>query len=427
MSYEIFKLSKIQYLRESAGNYAVNLSGTMPYKAIKVLEDDASVELLLEMLDNKTMQQRVDGMEPKIPSRKRCNLSFTSYLNGQGTFTQSLGVDPIVSTPNGELLNVIMGGFIYGVPTMETVASMPDSSTIILAAPLGIYPGLIIGFPNPTNNWAPETAYIVSITGSDPNAMTCSLSRQLDFSLPSGSLVTVAATNYLTQDPDTSLQFYVQGANSEDTWVVAGLNGGFSLKTEIGQLPQISYKFENGATWFDCIADDLYPETYTDANPVSWVDGHVWLTLRNNDSAQIISSQTLDIDTIEFTPAIAYGDVTSQRGVNNIIRKRRNRVVPVMTGKFVTYFGGKEFWDYREDQNDLCIQMQVGNEFGNVVSIVCPRIRVTNAARVETSTGLIGVEVTFDVLEPINDTTGDFSTDLYIADILRSAFKIGFV
>lgn len=405
MAYEIHKLRKIQYAIETNGQYAIEITDPTEFTDIKALEDDATVELQVEMIDNKTMKQRIDGFNPKVNTRKRCNVSFTSYLNGTN---EPIGIDviPTSSAPNIEVLSVIMGGVL-----VNAGLGVVDNSTagnIVLAQTNFIYPGSAIGLVNPTTGEM-ECARVFAISDSVGSGVTitASLSHNLGFTPASGSIMYGAGNVYLTQDPNRSLQFYVQGANSNDTWLAQGLNGGFSLKTELGQLPEISYKFEGGADWTAMPASGSFvPQNFTDATPPPFVDGYVSLGERQADPRNPTVTSQINVDTIEITPAIAYVDVTTQRGVGNILRKRRNRVVPVATAKIVTYFEDKSYFTARDNGTEYFLELQIGNQPGNTILISLPRVRITNVQVAATSSGLMGQEITFDIFE--DDTSANF-------------------
>lgn len=412
MSLESYKLRKLQYYIEPSTAYATSVSGTVAYKDIKCLEDTANLELIQEMVDNKTMAQRLDDFQPKINTRKRCNVSFTSYLNGSGT-AASKGV-MYGSTPNGDILKTIMGGEHRTTGSgVTTITSAGQFIVDSLANDL-LYAGTVVGVLNPSTNQI-ETARIANYNTATNEIY---LTHQLGFTPVSGATVYGSANYYFTQDPTNSLQFHVVGANTNDTWVACGLNGGFSLKTELGQLPEISYKFDEGATWITGSTETLDVVSYTDATPPALVDGFVKFYPRGANATSPAAQSLIDVAEIEISPAIAYESVKTERGVNNISRKRRNRVTPVATAKIKTYFVDKTYKQALVNSTFYGLSLQLGTTAGNVIAIEAPYCKITKVDMVEID-GMVGQEITVDIMEDKISSTTSGQTDL-----CRSAFVL---
>ena len=413
MSYELNKLARVRYYIEPEGSYATNGSGSVTYRDMIVLED-GTFELNKIMLDNNTVAQRVDDKLIQVVSgtQKRCNATFSSYLMGTGT---SAGKGTLSITSSlGDFLKAIMGGEHRTTGSGVQTANTAGEFVVNGQANDLLYPGTIIGIQNTTTNFV-ETSQVAAYN-TTTNALTCS--HNFGFTPASGSTVYGASTYYLTQNPATSMQLYVQGAETDDTWVLCGLQGGFGLKTELGQLPTIDFKLENGATWFTGSTDDLSVASYVNSVPPVFTDGFVSFFPLDGTYPEAQSTLTA-LTSIEITPAIAYTDVMSPGGVGNILRKRRNRAVPVVTGKFTIAFEDKSYYTARDNATLYGLKVQIGNFPGNTVVISMPRVQITNVQRVGAG-DIAGQEISFACYENSLVTAASGQTDL-----ARSAMVIG--
>lgn len=429
MSYNIEALKRIRYYIEPNGLYAIDNQTNVAsaFKDIKVSE--ATMEIIGEQLDNATMNQRIDRFSPKINSRRRCNLSLTTYLNGTGV-SASLDVQATVN-PIIELLYTTMG---YGITSVgSTLVNTPGSRFYDIGSISASVEGCAIGMINPTTN----RLECIRIVGTGSNASQLTSSVGFSFTPTTGSTVYGSATCYLKNDPDSSLQFYVEGDQDDDKWVLMGLQGGFSIKTELGQLPTVTFKLENGAYWTSGSATSGLTEAdYTDALPIPFVDSLIYFNPMNKDFTTTNQMTPIDCFSFEITPNISYIDILSERGIGNILRKRRNRNVPVLSGKFVTYYDDKTYWQIKDNVGTssansyhgirfVDIGFQVGGDPGNTVFISMPQCQITNVQRVDAG-GIAGIEVSFDAHE-VDYVTTDPVANINYYDLAKSAFSIHFV
>lgn len=406
MSYEIQQIRRIRYAIEPSGQYAQEIADGS-FSDIKVTE--AEMQTNAEMLENATMQQRLDAAEEKIFARRRGGASITSYLNGSGISAASGSV--YATTPVGDLLKVSMGGRYINTGSINTGTA---SGSITYAAGAAFPGGSAVGFINSSGMF--EMARIKSVNTGSRVATLC---KSFSQALSNPTTIYGTATYYLTQDPNESIQLLFEGLDVDDRWKIAGLNAGFSISTEIGGLPTIAWTFENGATWFTgSIGSGLSEATYSDATPPPFVDGRIHfypLTQEGSSTNAENFPGCFHASAVEFTPNLTYIDVITECGVNNIARKKRSRSVPVATGKLTGYFENKTAWLDREDVDLYGFSMQIGTEPGNSILISAPRVQIVDVQRVDANE-LAGYEISFEVLEPIHGT----------GDLNRSAFSIHF-
>lgn len=412
MSYELFALRRLRLAIEPSTAYATFITGSSAnYNDIDVTEATLGVEV--EMLENETVMQRVDDVLPKVNARRKCTLDFTTYLKSTGG-TNSIGSSLTFNNAQSMLaLRTVMGAT-SSVTTRGITAISGNNDGVTITGTNGYLAGHVVGILNPTSSQL-EATRVTNATGQN-----VAFEHKLGFTPTSGSALYTGITAYLTQDPNESMQFYVVGAESDDTWYAQGLNGGMSLTAEIGQLPKLGFTLA-GANWSTGSTDTIGIQPISNSNPIPLVDGFVTFYPRSSVSTFAAVQGLIDVQSIEITPAVEYLDIMTERGVNNILRKRRNRVVPVATGKFVTYYQDKTYFTARDASTIYGLQLQIGNTVGNTVVVSCPRVKITNTQIVDAG-GLMGVEVSFDCLEDSISTVTSNNTDL-----ARSAFTITYL
>lgn len=426
-NFAVEKIKRVRVYVEPNGSYAVDNQANVATAFSDIKTKEFSMDLTAELLENDAMMQRLDRKLPKVLARRRSKASLTTYLNGTGT-AADVGVTAVTSSLSN-IFEAVMGGQHHSKGT--GVVSCPAAGNFVLDSAATIYPGSAIGWVNPTTN---RMECVRVVASSSINTITSSVGFS---AFPaSGSVLYGSTTCYLTQDPDTSLQFYVEGGNFTDKYNLLGLQGGFKLKTELGQLPEATFDFE-GANWVTGSAtNEIANANFDDATPPPFVDGIFYAAIA---TAHITGSRSnlpvLDIASIELTPTIAYVDVTTEMGVNNILRKRRNRTAPVMTGKFTTYVTDADLiealMEIRDNiyyggankilrQQQMDIGLQIGTQPGSTVFIAMPQCQITNIQRIGVG-DLAGYEVSFDVLED-EVSVGSVDTDL-----AKSAFIVSFL
>lgn len=425
MTYESSQLKRVRYYIEPESSYAIDNQANLATQFSDIKVTEFSYAINVEQLENATMMQRLDRFREKINSRRRSEATLTTYLNGTGV-TASYNVTA-TSNPVGALLKATMGGEylskgsgLISAGTANYICNLSNSVRV----------GGAVGVVNPTTNRLVCTRVIA--TGSTTTAITTSVG--FGFSPTSGSVVYGSSNYYLGNNPSTSVQLYVDDSNEEDDhWNLLGLQGGFSLDMPIGELPTITFDFK-GASWASgSNVAILQNATYSDATPPPFVDGMVYFnSINTNLSGSRSAMSPIDVQSFELTPNISYIEILSERGVNNILRMRRQRSIPIASGKFVTYYDDTTYWRIKENVGATTtnairgtrfadIGIQIGTLPGQTVFISMPQCQITNVQKVDAG-GLNGVEVSFDVHEPEYAAYNPvFDTDV---DLNYSAFTI---
>lgn len=429
----LFALGRVRFTTESVEGFGLNLSGSSQATFRDLLTTEASGKVLIEPLKNEAMKQRIDDMERTINGRRRCDMSFTTWLNGSGLATAYGTTGSMVN--NNILLKAVMGG--GGAATQTNKVAATGSAghfTVAISASFASFPGCAYGVLN--SDGFLETARIRRATDATGDIY---LAHSFSFTPAFDQQLQGSQCNFLTQDTLTtitdptnttgSLQFQVQRAGTTDNFVFMGLNGGFTIKTELGQLPSISYKLDGGADWITgSQIDTLDVADYsTESEPPKFVNGSFNFYPLSNDPTSVAPNSVIDIFSIEITPNITYAPIPSERGVNNILRQRRQRSVPIATGKFVTYMNDQTYYDAWNNRTLYGAELQIGNTIGNTVMISCPRVQITSVASTDAG-GMDGQEVTFECYEDTGAILTDAFPDAYfpITDLARSALSLYF-
>lgn len=407
--YTIDQIKRIRYAIEPAGSYSTNLSGTVTFKDVRAISGE--FETIEEKLENQTMQQRLDNTEPKIPSRRRSSMTLESYLVGSGVAVS--GSTYAAKHSQADLLSTIMGG--YYVTSGSTLSGVQTAGALTQSATASDkYAGSVVGIFNSSSNRL-ECARVKDYNTGTRGMI---LEHQLPF-VPGATLPVYGSANcYLAEDPDKSVQFLVEGQDSDFEFYLQGLQGNFGLTFANGELLQVSYELE-GATWQTGSTHTLVEASYVEGNPLPIVDSRFLFYIHSASSAA--PHACIPVNAWELTPNLTYVDVTTPCNKTNILRKRRSRSVPVAQGSFTAYFQDRSWWNALSADTRFGLAIQVGSVPGNTVYISCPYVQITEVSAVGAEE-LQGVQVSFEILDNrlVIPTLGNI-------DLARSNLSIAFL
>jgi hypothetical protein len=230
-----------------------------------------------------------------------------------------------------------------------------------------------------------------------------------------GSDVRGSITAYLTHDPDTSLQLLIQGKEADDYFCLRGMQGGFSVATNVGGLPELTYSL-SGTGW-------------SQVSGGSGVAGATFSTLFSPPVVNASEFHFGDYDggarsivqysAITIEPSIAYSMVKSGAAVNGVSRHIRQAGRPVITYSFTTPFEDDDFWDDRANKTMKEGMLQVGRIPGEIVAFEMPRGQIIDVQKGASDEGVMGQTVK---VKCRHDALIGSSTDLQ-----KSAFRIHFL
>lgn len=405
VQFAIEAVKRVRYHIETTGSYAVNQSGSVTYKDIR--STSAEMTLTQEFLDNQTMQQLIDAAQPKIRSRRRCDFSLGSYLVSHNTVVS--GATNPVTSAQSDLIGTIMGGLYY--TTGSEVLSASGDGDLVEGSVWDKYAGTAVGLVDPGTGRL-EVARVKS-SGSG-GAL---LEHKLGFTPAIGAPIYGGTTCYFTDDPSNSLQFYVQGQDNQDAWVLMGLQGNFGMSFANGELVTITYELAGGANWNSGSADQINEANFTTSDPLPVVDSRV-IFYPVGGAAAAGDYACIDAQAWEITPNINYLDITTPKGVNNILRKRRGRSVPVCNGTITTYFHDVQYFIDRDTDTRYGLAIQVGSSPGSTIYISVPYVQITDVARVDAEEKA-GIQITWEALDNKDSTATNGNREL-----ARSAFSV---
>lgn len=353
--------------------FATDGSGTLGnFVDVPFVEGTATVMLERDMLNPEYAQQHLDGRPTQLRGLKRATLTFTLNLAPTGTAASNAVAQ--VQGALGEILKNVMGGEVLATgTTINDAGAAATDFDVTVATTLDA--GQAVGV---SINSILEARPIKVKTASN-------LTFRYNFSAaPSnGATVNAAATYYLTQDPNTSMQFILEGAEQTDRWtVLGGQLDSMAMEIPIGQLPKITFtlKFANWLYGDDAATNltgsALGVASYTSVAPVH-VTGHFFYTTYS----AVTAVTSLPISQFTFSPGLAYVPITSPAGTQTISRWRRNRVAPVATGSFVQPFETFNQFDHRDDATLKQMLFQWGTAAGSTVLLDIPTAQVVNVQR----------------------------------------------
>lgn len=407
MSIEISRIQRLRVWSESS--FATDGTGTLAnFVDVPFVEGSLSMDLTQEMLNPEYAQQHLDGRPTQRLGLKRCTLGFSINLAPTGAAAGN--ATAAQRSPLGVLLRAVMGGEDLGTGSTINDAT-PGASENDWTSASGVQLGSIIGMVTDAGRFEARPVRTRS---------TNTVTNRLAFSeAPDNSDVAYSsATYFLTQDPQESLQFIVEGAESQDRFVLLGCQASsVSLELPIGQLPRMTFQFQ-GASWLygddaatNLTASALASASYTLTSPVHVV-GSVFLQDYDVDTLP----SALPVSSITLTPSIAYVPQTSPSGVQTIARWRRNRTAPALTGSFVVPFETYAHFDERDTLDLKQLFVQIGDSPGNAVALDVPTMQIINVQ--PTTDDIRGVKVDFEShLDQRTSGTGDRS---------KTPFRIAF-
>lgn len=378
-------IQRLRVYTEPAGSstFAVDHTGTLgDFTAVPAKEGSLTWDTDREMIDpGQLVQYHWDGRE-KILGKKKWTLSFTMPLAPTGT-AASDGVTAITSAL-GILLKAVMGGESLGIGTRAVAGWTASAGSVDSGEGAGLPAGNAMGWVNSSS---------VLEAREVEQRSTDAITSKLAFSAAPANTNTLyaSATYYLTSDPDTSLQFIVEGLEQTDRWLLLGGQGSFTLSLPIGDenaIPEITFTF-TGANWLggDVTAgvltgSDLALSTYTGFSPIA---GYAGRLLVQTVGTSTFTGATVNASAVGVEPQIAFIPVTSPSGVMSILRWRVARPaagIPVK-GSFTTYFEDFSRFNWRENKTDLAFFYQIGTAAGSTVLITIPTAQATKPTRVD--------------------------------------------
>jgi hypothetical protein len=316
-----------------------------------------------ETFDPKLATVYVDGHDEKVLGRKMASLGVSTPFHSHGVSLNGVNTVPTSSTwAQLLMLKAIMGGVssaTNGGARIVVAGASTTTASIEVTAGRGadFVAGQAVGVRVGSSASAIEVREIASIAG---DVLTVS---ELFSAVPvTGAVVQGGVTVYLAEDPNTSLQFLLEGTETNDVREFCGMQGGFKLTLPINEVPQIAYDLK-GALWTRSSGSIA-------AGTLAFL-GMFAATFAELRVPTVGSTTRTAVDHSAFAAevGIVYAPQKSGTGVNGIKRMRRQKTRPTVKGSFTTIFEDSTWEDHVTNKTDKRIDLQLGNVPGYTIMI----------------------------------------------------------
>lgn len=397
-------VSLIQVFLEST--FGTDITASLAsFLSVPFNEGTAQMVLTQETHDPLTAVQHHHDYREEVLGKKSCTLSFTMPLAPTGTAAGD--ATAAVQGALGYMLKAAMGGEVLG--TGSTFASGWTAVTGDVAASggSGFAKGTALGWVNDSGVY--EMRPIKSVS-------TDTLATKLAFSdTPDASDVAYSsATYYPTSDPDTSLQFVVRGLESDDDWVLLGMQlDSMTITLPLdGTIPTIAFSWK-GVDWMygadaagSASLTNIAPTTYSNFLPIV---GHAGRFLTQVNGTTTYTGAEVPVSACAFEVPLSYVPITSPGGINGVLRWRLSRNNgPSVTGSYTTYYVDTARFVDRDDRDSRLVWYQCGVTAGQSFALEAGTVQYTDVQRVDAG-GIASDTVTWkgrldgDITSPTTD------------------------
>lgn len=410
MSIELHALQRIAVTEESNSNFCVDLTGSATYLDVPFQEGTAQLALDVDILRPNTVQQRIDAQPRNVLGPRGATLTLTMILAPTGNNSGSSRA--ITDAALLQLLKIFYGGADASNAGTTFTGGTAAAPTVTSAA--GFAAGGAIG-------WA-DSDGIVHLHEIDNVATnTINLHQQFPGAPSNGNVARAATTIFLTEDPDTSVQMIVEGANVYDRWLLLGgqLTAAPTFALPIGGLPTVTFTI-GFAHWISLGDQAITPATYANFDP-QYFEGFVRLKAYNTGTARTlydVAALTWEQQGPIYTGVASPSGTAPQLGGRPVKRWRRNRAVPVARFGMSVPFENTDWFDDRDTLENFHAEVQI-NTGTSALLITMPRIELTNTQRIDQD-GLAYQQLSFEA-------TNDGATDDASSEMERSALRIHFM
>ena len=377
MAIDVTPLRKIQIDEEPSGAFAVDRTTSGSFSDMPYREGSESYNPLPGLLPSERVQQRKDGYPLEVQGPLSADLTFTTSIGSVGSANAAGdGVSSSTAAQAGwlKLLKIMLGGLDEGNAGTD-VAAATDATDFEVTSAAGFTKGGAFGRIR-SGDGRLEAREVGAISGTD-------LTSRIALSeTPSGSDVIYAATTaYPTEDPDTSLQAKVIGANTEDRFLLLGGQlTSLAFELSLGAIPT----FTPGFTFADWKrADEAATAFNTGLVPLATFDRYEEIVFHNSEVMVVPVAATardvLDTPQLSVTSQVAFARAGSPSGVNTYLRHVRKRAAPSFEVQFHVYADEWDTWDAaRRNRGRYYFQCQAGSIPGETMLFVLPSCQVIN-------------------------------------------------
>jgi hypothetical protein len=402
MTTELFSIKTYRVAVEPAGSYGTTIALGASFQYLPVMEDAALLSPEREMLDPGSAQALLDSASIKVPGKRSGSLKVDMTLGSHGLdIDGDLAVPAIGAWPLRAMLETVWGGMSTATAhgSQVTVQAASTATLINVSAGAGarMTRGQALGI---TTANGLEWAEILSISTD-----AVSLRQALSATPTVGQPVRHSATFYATQNPDTSLQFAVAGAEVDDHFRFSGAQAsGFSIEAKPGMMPKVSFDLKGRGVQSIAAHSGLAEVTHPNYSPIIASGGCITVPTFGATTRvdPLISDFACSFD-LKYEPIVSYC------ATDNIARMRRQRPAGgrLAKGTFTAPYEDLTWITARDAKTLFGVYFQIGSTVGASCLLAFPRVQIVSVKRANSGTNLAGQTVEWEALQDTLDATTD--------------------
>lgn len=421
---EDIRLRRARQYVEPAGSYAVDDTTNLSTDFLDLAITEGTVQPTRDVvkLNPNTLKQTKDQRDVQIQGIRTPRLNLTGILASFGTVGGVAGLDgtqiaanvPVISGtgtkyPLAQMLAALLGGFASeagGLGAQTKVQAGTTATVVNVTAGHGVRftKGKAIGI---TINGRLEVREVLS---RSTDAITV---KDAFSTTPSTNAVCYGScTIYLAEDPQTSLQYVVEGQNTADRYAYLGMQGTLGLNMKAGELPGWTSQL-SGANHTKLSTAAMTAATYSLFSPAAAIDAEFRVATVGATTRQVIHAPETS-----WSPNFEFVDVTSTSpsAVQTRLRKMRIRKDPPASGKFTVYRDASNALDFETifaadsyaSPQQYALFQQIGSAPGSTILISAPTVQFWQPQE-KAFNNIAGLEVGWDARtdQAINDPTSE--------------------
>lgn len=379
MSIEISSVQRLRVYVESTFGSDATMS-INDFVDVPANEGSIQATVTTDELDPmQTVQSRFEGRE-KVLGKRSATLQFSTNLAPTGTTADASTT--AVTSALGIILKAAMGGENLGIGGTASTGSTATIVNVTSGHGARFAAGMALGWVNASG--VLEMREIESVSS---DAIT--LKHALSDAPANLDVIYNCATYYFTEDPDTSLQFLLQGREQQDCWLLVGgqLVGGVTLAFDVtgAALPQATFNFTFAGYYeYDEMVSAptaIGTATYSAYSPLVGQAGE--FRVFTVGASTLVTTSLVHCSALSFAPKITYVPVTSPSGTNTIYRWRAARANPPVEGSYTPFFQDLTWNQARDAKTDKAIFYRYGVAAGAAVMVSAPTVQILNPQRAD--------------------------------------------
>lgn len=408
MSVELEALKRIAVYEEPNGSFAVDGSATPAnFLDVPIMEGSASWSAGRQFQQKNTLQQYSYQFDSVVQGWKRPTLKFKMHLAPNGTAANSSTASLSSSVVAVQrILKAVMGG--EGAGSQGSAVSGAPTSAAVFAVTAGhgsrFTNKQAVGLVD-TNNVCEVRELVSKATD------TLTLYHRGSFTPANGSAVYNSASYYITDSPDTSLQFIVEGKEQDDRWVLQGMQcTSFAIDLPNDGFPTVEMEF-TGVYFAALSSAAITGATYSNFDP-QWKAHKTFTAPYSAAGDQTATSQCTQARM--FDPKIAFEPLFCPSATYGVERYYKKRTEPVQA-KITLPYQDTSWFTAADAGTEYYLSQQYGSAAGKTVTVVIRRAIAIDVNRVGDT--FAQQEVTFQAGHVTNSST----------DLSRTPIAIHFV